>query len=94
MSNDEMDKFRDYILEHWGNTVIAHGKRIMMLDDRVKTLEKKDNQIIEQLRSLLLKSEALLKACYQLYDEFYYADDLKEIINGLSLVLKTFKMEK
>ena len=86
--NDEMDRFRDYILEHWGNTVIAQGKRIMMIDDRLKRLEQKEYSMTEHLKILLQKTEGLLKNCYHLYSEFYYADDIKEIQNGLSLILK------
>lgn len=42
---------------------------------------------IKQLKYLRSKAEALLSNIIQLQGEFYYEDDLKEIINGLHLLI-------
>jgi len=41
----------------------------------------------KQLEYLKTKAEALLKDIIHLQGEFYYEDDLKEIINGLNLLI-------
>ena len=47
--------------------------------------------IKKQIKYLKSKAEALLKNVYHQYGEFYYEDDLKEIINGLKLIIMSIE---